>query len=138
MTFLDPNREPSAAETRVFGLLLAAFFGLIGGLVWWSGGPPTAVALLWSIGAGLGLLYYAVPPLRRMMIRGWMRITFPLGWVLSHLVLALIYYLVFTPMALVLRALGRDPLQRRWEPAAESYWSERRRSAGASRYFKQS
>lgn len=64
--------------------------------------------------------------------------TYPIGWTLSHLVLAALYYGVFAPIGLTLRALGRDPLQRRFERGASSYWLPRSGSKSAARYFRQS
>ena len=46
---------------------------------------------------------------------------FPIGWVVSHLLLGVVYFLVLTPIGLTLRALGRDPLERRFDQSASSY-----------------
>ena len=47
---------------------------------------------------------------------------FPIGWVVSHALMAAIYYLVITPMAVAMRLLGRDPLDRRFDRDATTYW----------------
>ena len=85
----------------------------------------------------LDLVAYAVPPLRRPLYLGWMYVAFPIGWVISHVVLAIVYYLVFTGTGLVMRLLGRDPLQRRFEPDAQTYWVEHRPGEDLARYFRQ-
>src|SRR5207237_1080980 len=61
--------------------------------------------------------------------------TYPVGWVVSHVVLAVIFYGVFTAVALVFRLLGRDALQRRLEPEAASYWQPRTPSRDPRTYF---
>ena len=61
----------------------------------------------------------------------------PIGIVVSHVVLALIYFGLFMPIALVFRVIGRDPLHRRFEPEAQSYWVERGGAPAAKRYFQQ-
>jgi hypothetical protein len=138
MTFLDKNRQPGPRELRFFGLLLALFAGLVGALAWWQFGLPTAARVLWILGGVAALAYYAVPPLRRPMLRSWVVLTFPLGWLISHVFLALVYYGVFTPIGMIQRLLGRDAMRRRPDPSATSFWTERATEREPKSYFKQS
>jgi hypothetical protein len=62
---------------------------------------------------------------------------FPIGWVVSHVMLALIYYGVMTPIGLVMRLLGRDPLKRKLDRSADTYWEPREPIANSKRYFQQ-
>ncbi|MEX0979180.1 MAG: SxtJ family membrane protein, partial [Pirellulales bacterium] len=68
---------------------------------------------------------------------GWMWAAFPIGWLVSHLLIAAIYFLLITPIALVMRAVGRDPLSRRFDRAAKTYWVPRRQDSDPARYFRQ-
>src|SRR5262245_36386869 len=103
MTLLAIDKNPSPTILRWFGLIQSAAIALIGGVIWWRFQAPTVAYALWIV-AGLFLLtYYAVPPLRRMMYLGAMYLTFPLGFVLSYVVLGLIYFVVFTVIGLLLR-----------------------------------
>jgi len=138
MAFLDKNRQPGATELQVFGLLLALFAGFVGAILRWKLGLPTAAAVVWGLGALAALAYYALPPLRRPMIRAWVTITYPLGWLISHVVLALVYYGVFTPIGRIQRLFGRDAMQRRPDPQATSYWQKRKTKRDPASYFKQS
>ena len=63
-------------------------------------------------------------------------LTFPLGWVTSRLLLAALYFGVFTPLGLVLRVLGRDALRLRACPKQASYWAEKPAPPDVSRYFR--
>jgi len=74
-----------------------------------------------------------VEGLRRLYI-GLSLATYPIGFVFSALVLVLIYYAILTPLGLILRVCGHDPLQRR--PAA-SYWHKRPGPRAAASYFRQ-
>jgi hypothetical protein len=67
----------------------------------------------------------------------WQLLFLPLAWSVSTLLLVFVYYLVLTPVGLVLRVAGRDPLRRRFEPRAASYWVKRTEAAKSERYFRQ-
>ena len=61
-------------------------------------------------------------------------LTAPLGWVISHLLLAILFFAVFTPVALVFRLIGRDALRRR-RRARETYWIRRSPATDPGWYF---
>ena len=61
----------------------------------------------------------------------------PIGLVVSYLILGVIYYLVLTPVGLLLRLRGYDPLSREWEPNAGTYWIRREALRDTDRYFRQ-
>lgn len=137
MSFIELDKEPTRLELRVFGLLFALFCGLVGALLRWKLDAPTAALVVWSFGVACMLVYYAVPPLRRLALRVWTRVTYPIGWTVSHLVLAVVYYVVFTPIGVLMRVFGRDALHRKLDRGAPSYWIVRRPADATSRYFKQ-
>ena len=132
------KRLPTPSELRWFGLLLFAVFGLLAALVAWRFEAAGFARGLAGCGAALALLYYGVPPLRRPLYEGWMRLVTPVGWLVSHAVLAIVYFGVITPIGLVARLAGRDKLERRFAASAASYWAARPPSADTSRYLRQS
>ena len=77
------------------------------------------------LGAGaLGALLLALRPgWRGPVMRAWLRVAGPVGVAVNAVLLTIVYLLVLTPVGLVMRALGKDPLARRWEPGAASYWT---------------
>ncbi len=137
MAMISINLNPSRRELRWFGLLVLLFFGLIGGLVLWRARSLTAPITLWSIGAATCAMYYAIRPFRRPIYLGWMYAVYPIGWVISHTVLSITYYLVLTPIGLVMRGLGRDPMERRFDRSAKTYWRPHNPDGEAARYFRQ-
>ena len=116
-------KRPGPSDLRWFGVVVLALFLVIGGVLWWRFQATTAAATAWSLGAVLAVLYYAVRPLRLPMYLGWMRLVMPIGITLSYLLLGLIYFAVITPIALVMRAFGRDKLERRFLGDAATYWA---------------
>lgn len=134
---LEIDRRPSARQLRWFGLLLAAFVALAGGLVQWRLGAPEAARAVWAAGAALTAVYAAVRPWRRFVWLGLSYAALPIGWTVSHLALAATYFLVLTPIGLALRPFRRDPLDRATDPSAASYWAARRPVRDVRRYFRQ-
>lgn len=117
------------------GLSLIVF----GGLALWQGlvhGNLLAAILLSALALTLGPLGLIRPGWIRPVYWVWMAAVFPIGWAISHLVLAVLYFGLFMPLALVFRLRGRDALQRRFQPELASYWQEREQSE-VPRYFRQ-
>ena len=56
----------------------------------------------------------------------WMSLAVILGYIMTRLLLSIIYYLVFTPVRLIFWIIQKDPLYRKQDPSAESYWLQRK------------
>ena len=97
---------------------------------------PGAALILAGI-AFLGLSGLVRPALMRWFFRGATVITFPIGWAVSQLVLLLMFLLVITPVALLMRLRGRDTLQLKRPPENVSLWKPRPERTEPSRYLKQ-
>jgi Saxitoxin biosynthesis operon protein SxtJ len=137
MALIDQNHEPTPGELRVFGILLAAFGGVLGGLVLHHTGSWPMASVIWSVALLFSTFYYAVPAARYMVYRTWMTAAYPMGWLISHSLLAVIYYLVITPIGLAMRLGGRDPLQRAPDRSATTYWTPATTDEDIGRYFQQ-
>ena len=131
------NRTPSRKDLRLFGLLLPVFFGALGLIVGRRTGSAFAARAVWSLGLAACLSYWAIPSLRRPVFVGWSYATYPFGWAVSHLVLAVVYFGVVTPIGVLARLFRQDPMHRRFDPAAPTYWVTRPPDADIRRYFRQ-
>jgi hypothetical protein len=127
----------SRRELLWFGPLFALFSGLVGGYARWKFGAPEVAKWIWIISAGVIVLYYLLPPLRKWIFIGWMAAVFPMGWILSHVLLSLVFYLVVFPIGLMMRLFRYDALRRRLDPEATSYWIKREANPDRRRYFRQ-
>lgn len=136
MQWSDVTKTQTPKALRQFGLLSLAVFA--GWAAWRAYTGRTGLATLALGGAGvvLGLLGVTSPTSLRPIFTAWMALAFPIGWVVSRVVLAGIYYLVFTPIALVFRLKKRDALHRR-RSEATSYWTPKRQPADSTQYMKQ-
>ena len=138
MALIEINKNPSRRDLIVFGLLFLLFAGVIGAGLYFRRGAHEAGRIVWFAGAAITALYFAIPPLRRLLYLGWIYATFPIGFVVSHVILAAVFYLVVTPIGLLMRLVGNDPMHRRWDRAAKTYWVEHDPHRNPARYFRQS
>jgi hypothetical protein len=137
MRWSDIPFSPPPRTLRQFAALWLAFFG---GMAAWQGimrgrvGIAAGLAALALVVGGLGL---ARPALVRPIFVGWMVLAFPIGWTVSLVLLGLVYYGLFTPIALAFRLTGRDALRLRPRPGDATYWTPRPAVADIRRYFRQ-
>jgi hypothetical protein len=136
MSLIEIDKNPSAGKLRTFGLLLPVFFGGVGAVARWRWGLPSAGMALWVVGAALVVLYLAVPRVRRPVYVGWMYAVMPIGVCVSYLVLAVTYFLILTPIGLARRMFG-DPLERRFDRTAATYWTPAKPRADKRDYLRQ-
>lgn len=134
---IEINRNPTPRDLFWFGLLLPAAWGAIGAVCWFRFGAREAAIAIWAATAAVSLAYWCAAPLRRRMYVAWMVLTFPLLWLSTALLLAAAYYLVLTPIGLLLRLAGHDALTRRFDRTSKSYWRRREPPPDARQYFRQ-
>lgn len=110
-------------SNRSFGRVFIAFFFIVGSIVWWKGGRSYP----WWFGASaLTLLVtLAIPSILTPFNRAWMKLAEVLNRIMSPVILGIIFFGVFTPMALVMRLAGRDVLYRKFDKTCASYWTKR-------------
>lgn len=138
MALIELKLDPSRRELRVFGgVLFPAFFLIVGAMTWQIAGSLQAAVVIWTLALVISAVGLIFLPFMRAVYVAWMYAVYPIGWTLSHLMFALVYYLLFTPFGLVMRILGRDPLGLRIERSGESYWVRRKQVEGVDRYFRQ-
>lgn len=137
MTWSEISFAPRARTLRQFaGLWLLFFAGLAVARGLRAGLTPAVLGLA-ALALAVGPLGLWRPALVRPVYVAATVLTFPLGWLTSRLLLAALYYGVFTPLGLVLRLTGRDALRLRPCPQQASYWAEKPAPQDVSRYFRQ-
>jgi hypothetical protein len=137
MALLEINWNPSRRELRRFaGMLVGVIIVVVAIMVYRHGVNLPAIALaVCSLIVGAMALFFPVGV--GVIYRVWMAAVFPIGWIVSHVAMATVYYLVITPCGLAMRLFGRDPLTRKFDADAESYWRKRNESEDVQRYFRQ-
>jgi hypothetical protein len=136
MQWSDIDFRPSTRTLRQFAVLWLLFFG---GLAIWEvmgRGDSVFGGLLALLAVTVAPLGWLRPQWLRLVYVGWMVLAFPIGWVVSRLVLAALFYLLFVPLGLAFRLARRDPLRLR-RRSVETYWAEKPAIRDVRRYFQQ-
>ncbi len=135
MSLISINRHPTQRQLRQFGIAAMIALPVIA-IVWRAAWPITG---LW---AGLGVMFAVVgwwrPNWLKPLFVAMSVLAAPIGLIIGEVVLLVIYFAVLTPLALVMRCTGRDPLERRLDPDAASYWKPYSPPRDVSRYYRQS
>jgi Saxitoxin biosynthesis operon protein SxtJ len=134
---IEINFHPPKRDLKIFAVLLIAFFSLVAGWLYFKHDLPTTAVIVFVAALVLGTVCYVSPTVSRIVYVGWMIAVFPIGWVVSHVILAVAFYGIFTPFGLVMQFFGRDPMQRRIDPATTTYWIRRPEPPQSEQYFRQ-
>lgn len=106
---------------RRFGLVLGGmiplWFGLLLAWLFDYGGPVWP----WIMGAILALIALAMPLALKPLFRAWTAVGHVMGWINTRILLGLVFFLLITPLGLVMRLLGKRPLKLHRDAQAESY-----------------
>jgi hypothetical protein len=137
MHWSDIQFKPSRTTLRQFAGLWLLFWGGLALLQAFARGRVGLGIALGILALTIGLAGLARPQWVRLIYVGWMVLAFPIGWTISQLTLAVIFFGLFAPIGLVFQLLGRDPLHRARQHELESYWVPKPAPADLRRYFKQ-
>lgn len=124
-------------ELRAFGLTVGVVLLLIAAWLLWKARPSSVYFA--AVGATLAGLGVVLPVALKPLYRVWMTFAVVMGFVMTRVILTVIYFGLFTPVALTLKLLGKDLLEERWNKTAASYWVKRQQvpfdPADAERMF---
>ncbi len=137
MHWSDIPFTPSTRTLRQFAGLWILFFA---GLTYWQTsilGNGTLALFFAALAIVIGLVGLARPQFIRPVFAVWMMAAFPVGWIVSGMLLACLFYGIFTPVGLCFRLVGRDVLKRRYNPGKDSYWTRKNYATDLASYFRQ-
>jgi D-alanyl-lipoteichoic acid acyltransferase DltB (MBOAT superfamily) len=108
---------------KKFGLVMSLAFAIVATIVFLKHRHsvlPIKILSLFFLFAAL-----IVPGILKYFYIVWMKFAFILSWFNTRLLLSIIFYLVFSPIALLMRLFRKDPLERKVEPDSSSYWKHK-------------
>ena len=137
MKWSDVPFQPTEKALRQFSVGWLVFFLSLGAHQYLARGHHQlglAVGLLAVFVGGLG---FVRPATVRWLFVSWMVLAFPIGWLMSQLILLMMFYIIITPVALFFRLRGRDLLSRRPTPGRVSFWRPKETPWDVQSYFRQ-
>jgi hypothetical protein len=123
-------------EWRNFVLVWCAAVSLVTWLLVRKGWAPDQGLKLVGILAALAAAAAVVrPQMFRWLYRAGMTLSFHVGQVMGRVILTVVFFLVVTPMGLLLRLMGKDLLELKRDPAKRSYWKPARKMGSFEQQF---
>ena len=117
-------KEIKTKDLRQFGVVLGVILGFAG-LIQYLRGSGNIYPWFWTFaGISLAAAIFAPRGLSRIYTV-FMKIAHAIGWFNTRVILILVYYLVLTPIGILMRIFGKDPLSKTIDKGAASYWIER-------------
>jgi len=137
MQWSDIQFSPSDRTLRQFAGILLVVFGLLSGFEVMVRHRPQLALVYAVVALTVGPLGLVRPRAVKGIYVGWSVIAFPIGWLVSTIILGVLFYGLFTPIAYVFRMAGRDVLARR-RADVQTYWTPKSSARDMREYFRQS
>ena len=138
MPLVEINWNPKSKQLQNFGRIALVATIVISLLLYILKGVSIQGVLI-IIAFGIITFIVSLISLRltKMIYLGMVLLTLPIGFTVSFVLLAGFYFFLITPLGLFFRLIGRDPLCRKFDTNAKSYWLKRHPPKGAEQYFHQ-
>ena len=136
MQWSDLPVKPSPRLLRQFAGLWIVFFG---GLAVWhelAHGETRLAFVLGAVAITIGPAGLVWPSFIRPLFVGWLVLAFPIGWVVSRVLLVALFLLI-TPVAMFFRVRGYDELKLRRRQGVTTYWTPKVRTTDVRSYLRQ-
>lgn len=138
MPLIEINWKPDDKQLRGFGLAALIVTVAISIILYYF----KDVSIIWAgIVFGIGFIIFLTSrfaiEITRMFYISLTAITMPIGICVSFILMSIFYFLLLLPVGIVFKLIGRDPLYRKFDTSAESYWIEHRQAEKIDRYFQQ-
>jgi hypothetical protein len=137
MQWSDVDFHPKTKTLRQFAGLWLLFFGGFAFQQAFLRGHVTAGIILAIVAVSIGTMGLAAPSFIRPIFVTWMVLAFPIGWTVSRIILGVMFYGIFTPVALIFRMMGRDSLGLARPTGRETYWTPKPAPDNIRGYFRQ-
>jgi MFS family permease len=143
---LDLNLNPDERTLKQFGFIALGGFGLLAACAFFekfmfafglgAARQPVAITLA-ALALVAALFSLIAPKANKFIYVGITVLAFPIGFVMSYVIMGTLFFLIFAPVGAMLRVAGTDPMQRALRKDDKSYWSEARPQRSKESYFRQ-
>ena len=117
------NIKSEKSDLRKFGITVCFILLIVSGFLFWK--EKESFHIFFAIGITLFLAAIAIPSVLKPVYWMWMIFAIILGWIMTRLILSLLFYIIITSIGLTSRLFGKQFLELRWDKSKESYWNFR-------------
>ena len=117
------NIKSEKNDLRKFGITVGIILMMIAGLLFWE--EKESFQIFITVGVILCVLGVVVPVVLKPIYWLWMIFATILGWIMTRVILGILFYTVITPIGLILRFFGKKFLELKWDRSESSYWNVR-------------
>ena len=117
------NIKSEKSDLRKFGITVGIILLIISGFLFWK--EKESFQIFLAIGITLFFTAITIPFILKPVYWIWIIFATILGWIMTRVILSLLFYTIFTSIGLILRFFGKQFLELRWEKSKESYWNFR-------------
>ena len=131
----DSLHGSSLPSERTFGFVFTGIFLLIAAYLWYHDAKPAAIQTFLVLAVAFLAFTLFMPIALRPLNKAWYKLGLLMGRVVSPIVLGILFFILITPIAIVMRLAGRDPLKLR-KQNVQSHWIDRAPPGPESTSFK--
>ena len=119
------NISNTKSDFRKFGITIGIFLLIVAGFLFWKGSETFQILLI--SGLVLCVFGFAVPIILKPIYWAWMTFATILGWIMTRVILSLLFYIVITPIGVLSRLFGKKFLDIKWDKSKDTYWNFRQK-----------
>lgn len=117
------NIKTDKSEIRKFGITIGIALIVLAGFLYWRGRESFEIFLI--SGLVLSVLGLVLPVILKPVYWVWMLLSIILGWIMTRVILSLLFYIVITPIGFFSRLFGNRFLDLKWDKSRDTYWNHR-------------
>lgn len=117
------NIKSEKSDLRKFGITIGIVLMIIAGFLFWN--EKESFQIFLKVGTILFVLGIAIPVILKPIYWIWMIFATILGWIMTRVILSLLFYVIFTLIGLILRSFGKQFIELNWDKTDSTYWNYR-------------
>ena len=117
------NIKSEKSDLRKFGITIGVILLIIAGFLFWK--EKESFQILLTFGIIFCILGIVIPFILKPIYWVWMIFATILGWIMTRVILSLLFYIIVTPIGLISRLFGKQFVELRWDKSNNSYWNYR-------------
>ena len=117
------NIKSEKSDLRKFGITVGLILMIVSGFLFWK--EKESFQILITSGAILLILGVTIPVILKYIYWVWMIFATIIGWIMTRVILSLMFYAIITPIGFILRLFGKQFIELSWNKTESTYWKYR-------------